>query len=86
MGGHHTRIKCRELTRAPPFQVCLLLKPDSHPTSENTGATSSLSVFLVTRRKREREERRGEEREKKGKRKGRRKGRGKGNEGENKGS
>lgn len=62
------------MIRASPFQVCLLLKPDSHPTSENTGATSSLSVFLVTRRKRERkevgrEERRGEEREKKGKRK-----------------
>lgn len=51
VGGHHTRIKCQELMGAPPFQVCLLLKPGSHPTVENTGATSSLSVFLVTSRR-----------------------------------
>ena len=53
MGGHYTRIKCQVLMGAPPFQVCLLLKPSSHPTLENIEAISSLSVLLVTRRKRE---------------------------------
>ena len=55
VGGHHNWIKCQELMGAPPFQVCLLLTPSSHPTLENTEAISSLSVFLVTRRKREEE-------------------------------
>ena len=64
MGGHHTRVKCQELMGAPPFQVCLLLKPGSHPTVENIGATSSLSVFLVTMR---REEQSGEGGKKRGK-------------------